>query len=65
MAGNPAKPIRGRKIETGAPDADRHVDAIQEENEQMLELMKADAIVPREKREKMLDKMEDKTRRLP
>ncbi|KAK4496718.1 hypothetical protein PRZ48_012701 [Zasmidium cellare] len=65
VAGNPAKPIRGRKIETGAPDADRHVDAIQEENEQMLELMKADAIVPREKREKMLDKMEDKTRRLP
>lgn len=40
VAGNPAKPVRKRKYEPGAPNVDRHDDAIQEENEKMLEEMK-------------------------
>lgn len=58
VAGNPAKVVRKRKIEIGNPDVDKHDDAIQEENDKMLELMKADAIVPRENRDKMADKMD-------
>lgn len=57
MAGNPAKLVRKRKIETGAPDVDRHDDAIQEENDKMLELMKADAIVPQKMRDITADRM--------
>lgn len=61
VAGNPAKLVRKRKIETGDPDVDRHDDVIQEENDKMLELMKNDAIVPRKMRDDTVDRM-DRTR---
>ncbi|CAK4009795.1 hypothetical protein DOTSEDRAFT_71999 [Lecanosticta acicola] len=41
VAGNPAKPVRKRKIESG-PNVDRHDDAIQEENEKMMQWMSKD-----------------------
>lgn len=57
MAGNPAKLVRKRKIEPGAPDVDKSDDVVQEENDRMLKLMEEDAIVPREMRDNMVDRM--------
>ncbi|PPJ60420.1 hypothetical protein CBER1_11482 [Cercospora berteroae] len=47
VAGNPAKPIRKRKIESG-PNADRHCDEIQEQNEAMLKKLLANEVIPRD-----------------
>ncbi|KAF7194665.1 putative acetyltransferase [Pseudocercospora fuligena] len=47
VAGNPAKPVRKRKIEPG-PNADRHEDDIQEQNDEMLRKLRSDELLPKE-----------------
>ncbi|KAI5359748.1 putative zn(2)-C6 fungal-type DNA-binding domain, trimeric LpxA-like superfamily [Septoria linicola] len=47
VAGNPARPIRKRKIESG-PNVDKHSDEIEEQNQEMLRKLQNNEVIPRD-----------------
>ncbi|KAL9527185.1 putative acetyltransferase [Sphaerulina musiva] len=48
VAGNPAKPVKGRRKLAGGPEVDRHCEDIQEQNDAMLARLRNNEVIPRD-----------------